>query len=218
MAPAHDVIRVVLVDDHSIVRDGLREILGSEPDIEVVADTGDSSSAVAAVEQHKPDVVLLDVEIPGEDVTVTVRKMRQVSPASRVIILSMYDGPVLVQSLLALGVQGYLLKSVTRLELIAAVRSARADKDRVVLSVSQESMMRAVDGNSGGSVLTERERAVLQLVAYAMSNAQIASRLGLTEGTVKRHLRNIFVKLGAVSRIDAVNKATTASLIHSTQR
>jgi DNA-binding NarL/FixJ family response regulator len=218
MAPPHDVIRIVVVDDHSIVRDGLREILGSEPDLEVVADTGDSSSAVAAVEQHKPDVVLLDVEIPGEDVTVTVRKMRQVSPASRVIILSMYDGPVLVQSLLALGVQGYLLKSVTRLELIAAVRSARADKDRVVLSVSQESMMRAVDGNSGGSVLTERERAVLQLVAYAMSNAQIASRLGLTEGTVKRHLRNIFVKLGAVSRIDAVNKATTASLIHSTQR
>ncbi len=215
MPPSGDVIRIVLVDDHSLVREGLREILDNEADLEVVAEAGDSAGAVGAVEQEQPDLVLLDVEIPGEDVTSTVRRMRQVSPRSRVIILSMYDGPALVQSLLGIGVQGYLLKSVSRLELIAAVRSASADENRIVLSVSQDSMTRAVYSQAG--VLSDRERGVLQLVAYAMSNAQIAHRLGLTEATVKRHLRNIFVKLGAVSRIDAVNKAIAASLIHASQ-
>jgi DNA-binding NarL/FixJ family response regulator len=214
MSAAADTIRIVLVDDHMLLREGLREILGAEADLEVVAEAGDSAGAVAAVGRERPDIVLLDVEIPGDEVTTTVRKMQAVSPSSRVIILSMYDGPQLVQGLLGLGVKGYLLKSVTRLELVAAIRSANADEGRIVLSVSPESFLHA---EIGSSVLSARECAVLQLVADAMSNVQIASRLGLTEATVKRHLRNIFVKLGAVSRIDAVNKAVAASLIQRSQ-
>ena len=210
MPAAGETIRIVLVDDHVLLREGLREILSVENDLEVVAEAGDSTSAVAAVGKERPHIVLLDVEIPGDEVTTTVRKMNAVSPGSRIIILSMYDGPQLVQGLLGLGVKGYLLKSVARFELVAAIRSAHSDDGRIVLAVSPESLLHA---EVASSVLSDREQMVLELVAEAMSNVQIATRLGLTEATVKRHLRNIFVKLGAVSRIDAVNKATAASLI-----
>jgi DNA-binding NarL/FixJ family response regulator len=206
-----DIIRVALVDDHVLVREGFKEILQTQGDLEVVGQAGDSDGAVALVEEKKPDVVLLDVEIPGDEVTDTVRRMQVLSPRTKVIILSMYDGPQLLQSLLALGIKGYLLKSVSRHELVAAIRSVWADDGRIVLSVSPTSLTSA--GVGGDSVLSPRERGVLQLVAEAKSNAQIASRLSLTEATVKRHLRNIFVKLGAVSRIDAVNKALAATLI-----
>jgi DNA-binding NarL/FixJ family response regulator len=123
----------------------------------------------------------------------------------------MYDGPQLLRELLALGICGYLLKNSTRQELVAAIRNARADDAPVLLAVSRESLTQ-VQGPVAGA-LSGREREVLQLVGQAMSNAQIAGRLCLSEATVKRHLRNIFTKLGAVSRIDAVNKALAASLI-----
>jgi|SRR5579875_2845668 len=209
--PSEQAIKVVLVDDHVLVRQGLREILRPEDDIEVVGEAGDSESAVTEVRDKQPHIVLLDVEIPGDEVTTTVRRMRTLAPDTSVIVLSMYDGPMLLQELLALGIKGYLLKSITRHELIAAIRSARDDQARILLSVSRASLAQV--GGPSGSVLSERERTVLQLVAQAMSNAQVASQLSLTEATVKRHLRNIFAKLGAVSRIDAVNKATVASLI-----
>lgn len=205
-----DVIRVVLVDDHALMREGLREILTAQQDIIVVGEAGGSSGAVAVVAAVKPDVVLLDVEMPGEDVTVTVRKMKAASPSTEIIILSMYDSRHLVQSLLALGIKGYLLKSVAGEQVVAAIRSAIADKDNIVLSISAQSLSHAAEPDD---VLSDREIAVLQLAASAMSNIQIASRLSLTEATVKRHLHNIFTKLGAVSRIDAVNKAVARSLI-----
>jgi DNA-binding NarL/FixJ family response regulator len=118
----------------------------------------------------------------------------------------MHEGPELVQATLAAGIRAYLLKSVHWQELVAAIRAVHADGDRVVLGVSQESLQAARPRPQQGE-LSDREREVLGLVAQALSNGQIASRLGLTEATVKRHLRNIFVKLGAVSRLDAVNKA-----------
>jgi DNA-binding NarL/FixJ family response regulator len=211
MTEPHDRITILIVDDHALLREGLREILETQDDMVVVGEAGDSASAVSLVAEARPNVVLLDVEIPGEDVTATVHRIRTLSPDSKVIILSMYDGPQLLRSLLAAGVRGYLLKSVHRQELVAAIRSAHSDNGRVVLAVSQESLAQAQEPAS--DVLSAREREVLELTAQALSNTQIASRLSLTEATVKRHLRNIFVKLGAVSRIDAVNKATAASLI-----
>jgi DNA-binding NarL/FixJ family response regulator len=130
-----------------------------------------------------------------------------------VIILSMYDAPLLLEKLLSAGIKGYLLKSITRHELVAAIRGSRSDHSRVLLSVSPASLARVQLQQA--CVLSERELAVLRLVAGALSNAQIAGRLSVTEATVKRHLRNIFAKLGAVSRIDAVNKAVAASLINA---
>jgi DNA-binding NarL/FixJ family response regulator len=203
-------IRVALADDHALLREGLRQILTAQDDIVVVGEAGDSAGALAVVAAEKPDVVLLDVEMPGEDVTVTVRKMKAASPGTEVIILSMYDRHHLVQSLLALGIKGYLLKSVAGEQVVAAIRSATAEDGNIVLSISAQSLSAASDFDN---VLSDRERAVLQLAASAMSNIQIASRLSLTEATVKRHLHNIFTKLDAVSRIDAVNKAVARSLI-----
>ena len=201
-----DRITILLVDDHALVREGLREILQMQGDIRVVGEAGDSATTVALAAAERPDIVLLDIEIPGEEVTTTVNQILKRSPASRVIILSMYESPQLVQTLLAAGIRGYLLKSIHWQELVVAIRAIRADSDRITLGVSRESL-RYVQQGPSPETLSTRELEVLDLVAQALSNGQIASRLNLTEATVKRHLRNIFVKLGAVSRLDAVNKA-----------
>jgi DNA-binding NarL/FixJ family response regulator len=204
-------IAVLLVDDHVLVRDGLRRVLETQPDITVVGEAGDSRAAVGQAARHQPDVVLLDVEIPGDEATVTVGRIAEVSPASAVIILSMYDGPDLLRRLLAAGIRGYLLKSAGRDELVAAIRGARQSGGPVMLWVSGQSLVQ-VQG-LGDAVLTPREAAVLRLAAEALTNSQIARRLDLSEAMVKREMRRIFAKLGAVSRIDAVNKAVAASLI-----
>jgi DNA-binding NarL/FixJ family response regulator len=201
-----DRITILLVDDHALVREGLREILQMQADMRVVGEAEDSAATVALAAAEQPDIVLLDIEIPGDDVTSTVRQIRNLSPASQVIILSMYEGPQLVQALLAAGIRGYLLKSIHWQELVVAIRAVHTDSDRVVLGVSRESLRYVQQGPPPGT-LSAREFEVLELVAQAFSNSQIASRLNLTEATVKRHLRNVFVKLGAVSRLDAVNKA-----------
>ena len=206
---SHHPISVVLVDDHVLMREGLREILETQPDVVVVGEAGDSATAISVIAEHQPRVILLDVEIPGGDVTDTVTAVRELSPTTEIIILSMYDGPHLVQRLLALGIRGYLLKSVGRAELVSAIRNASTDDGNVILSVSRRSLSQMPTTGA----LTPRELDVLELASRALSNAQIASRLYLTEATVKRHLSNIFAKLGAVSRIDAVNKAVAASLI-----
>jgi DNA-binding NarL/FixJ family response regulator len=203
-------IRIVLVDDHLLVREGIRGILERKDGLQVVGEAGDTAAAESVTAREQPDVVLLDVQIPGPGVAATVQAVRHAAPAAKVIILSAFDGRQLVQNLLGLGVSGYLLKTVSRLELVAAVRSACAAGDRIVVSVSPDCFG---SGAAGSDALSDRERAVLLLVARALSNGQIASRLSVTEATVKRHLRSVFAKLGAVSRIDAVNKAVAAALI-----
>lgn len=201
-----DQTTILMVDDHALVREGLREILQTQDDMRVVGEAADSSTTVVLAAEQQPDIILLDIDIPGDEVTSTVNQIRSCSPGSQVIILSMYESPELVQALLAAGVRGYLLKSIHWQELVVAIRAVRTDSDRIVLGVSRESLRYAQPEPAAGA-LSARELEVLGLVAQALSNGQIASRLQLTEATVKRHLRNIFVKLGAVSRLDAVNKA-----------
>ncbi|MEW2117003.1 response regulator transcription factor [Streptomyces sp. NPDC005474] len=211
--PIGEQIRVVLVDDHALVRAGLREILESQPDIIVVGEAASSSEAVAEVSRQAPHMVLLDVGIPGDDVTVTASRIREMMPQTKIIVLSMYGNPKLIQQLITSRmVHGYLLKTVAKEELYAAIRGIHRDPNRVVLVVSLDSLPAAEE--DGDQVdLSRRELQILELVAEAMSNGQIASRLFISEASAKRHLHNIFVKLGAVSRIDAVNKAIKASLI-----
>ncbi|MFI6924425.1 response regulator [Nonomuraea spiralis] len=204
-------IDVLIADDHTILRETLKQTLELEPDICVVATAGDARATVTSAEALRPDVVVLDVEMPGDGVVRTTKHIHRVSPRSRVIVLSMYDDPVLVQELIAHGVRGYLLKSVGREELVQAIRGVCADAERVVLSVSRESLMMSRRPRAGK--LSERELSVLSLAAQGLSNAQIGTRLMIAEGTVKRHLRNIFTKLDATSRLDAVNKAMAASLL-----
>ncbi|MEV5880035.1 response regulator transcription factor [Streptomyces sp. NPDC052101] len=202
---------MLLVDDHTLVRDGVRGILEAEGDIHVVGEAADANGGLARLVECRPDIVLLDVQMPGGEVTDTVTRMRRLAPTSQIIILSMHDSPQLLRRLIAAGIRGYLLKSVERQELVAAVRSVHSDEDRIVLAVSRSSLT-YIQGDSD-CTLSARETEILELVAQALSNSQIATRLSITEATVKRHLRNVFVKLGAVSRIDAVNKAISDSLI-----
>ncbi|MEV4636618.1 response regulator transcription factor [Actinoplanes sp. NPDC049548] len=202
-------IRVLVVDDHALLRDGLRELLDAEDDIVVVGEAGDGDQAVAAALALRPDVIVLDIEMPGPAVTVTIDRLRQALPQLRILILSMHDDPAMVQRVLSLGVNGYLLKSVKREEFVGAVRTAHRDPERIILSISRQSLQQV--NSVPSDVLSPREREIMALVAVAMSNSQIANRLYITENTVKRHLRNIFTKLGAASRIDAVNKAKLAN-------
>jgi DNA-binding NarL/FixJ family response regulator len=201
---------VLLVDDHALFREGMREILMLEPDLQVIDEAGNGAEAIARAVQSRPAVVILDVGIPGDDAASTVTTLLARVPTTKIIILSMFDEPAVVRELLAAGASAYLLKSVTRDEVISTVRSVRAG-DRLMLSISRETFEQVTGG--GGGPLSGREVEIVELVARAYSNVQIARSLMITEGTVKRHLRNIFTKLGAVSRLDAVNKAVALNLV-----
>ena len=214
MTDGDRAIRVLIVDDHALLRDGLRQILDTVDGIEVTGEASNGEDAVRFVAAERPDVVVLDVEMPGSAVVTTVQRILAVDPAVRILILSVYDEPATVKELLALGVRGYLLKSIRWHDLVVAIRGVYNDDERVVLSISRESLQQD-NGMARESLLSRREQEIMSLVAGAMSNAQIARRLSITEGTVKRHLRNIFTKLGAVSRIDAMNKAAERQQIPS---
>jgi DNA-binding NarL/FixJ family response regulator len=197
---------ILVVDNHGFLREGLCGLLRSERDLHVVGEADDSVTAAALAAQQRPDIVLLDICVPGGDGGHAVSQIRAGSPGSRVIVLTMHESPRLVREALAAGARGYLLKSICWQELVVAIRTVRADGDRVVLGVSRESLAHGMEEERGAEVLSAREREILALVGQALSNRQIAARLSLTEATVKRHLRNVFVKLDAVSRIDAVIK------------
>ena len=205
-------ISVVLVDDHTLFREGLTELLATDTTCHVVAQGCDGADALALVMEHHPDVVLVDVEMPGPGARATVSKLRQEHPDTRVIMLTMHDKPELAWELLDLGAAAYLVKTIARQELIAAVRSVVASPGNVLMSVSRHTITQ-LDKPPPTVVLSARELEVLKLAALAMSNAQIGRRLVIAEGTVKRHLTNIYAKLGAVSRVDAIRKATAARLI-----
>jgi DNA-binding NarL/FixJ family response regulator len=205
-------ISVVLVDDHALFREGVAELLASDQAFRVVAQGADSAEALALVGKHHPDVVLVDVEMPGPGARATVTMLRQEHPDTRVIMLTMHTKPELVRELLDQGASAFLAKTITRLELIAAVRSVATSLGNVLLSVPRRTINQ-LDTPPTTAALSTREREVLQLAERAMSNAQIGKQLCITEGTVKRHLTNIYAKLGAISRVDAIRKATTAGLI-----
>ncbi|WP_433192831.1 response regulator [Nocardia sp. CA-107356] len=215
-------ISVLVVDDHTMLRGALCDMLRTEPDIDVIADAASGSSGVVYAAKMDPDVVILDVEIPGDDVTVTLRLLNEASPRSQVLIVSMYEDMTLIRELVGLGIAGYLHKSASRDALLSTIRSIGenpGENTEVVIYVSwqeERSAGERASGERGAEYgLTVRELEVLEGVAVAMSNRQLAVALGITEGTVKRHLRNIFEKLGAVSRLDAVNRAVSANLINA---
>jgi DNA-binding NarL/FixJ family response regulator len=204
-------IRVVIVDDHTLFREGIREMLALEPEITVLAEGSSGPDAVLLAGRYQPDVMLLDVSMPGDGPTATIEQVRAVSPRSRLIILTMHDDPDLMRELTDRGASAYLVKSVSRKELTAVVRLVPRSADTVVLYVPR----RTIQGveRLPPDLLSPRELEVVRLVALALSNVQIAHRLTITEATVKRHLSNVYTKLGAVSRLDAINKAVAARLI-----
>ncbi|WP_344821070.1 response regulator transcription factor [Actinocorallia longicatena] len=212
MADTDDkTISIVLADDHTLLRGVLADALEAESGFVVVAQVGSGEAAVAAVAAQRPHLVLLDLEMPGQSALTTLQRIREESPATHVLILSAHDEQSQVRELLGEGVSGYLHKSVSRATLVATIRALGEPEPQVTVAVTRQSL--AAPQQRPPAPLSDREQQVLGFVASALSNRQIASRLGIAEGTVKRHMQNIFEKLGAVSRIDAVNKALAVGLI-----
>ncbi|WP_129264713.1 response regulator transcription factor [Streptomyces sp. M3] len=204
-AGSSDDIRVLAVDDHRLLREALCELLEMYEGLTVVAQADDGPSGVRMAGLHRPDVVLLDVEMPGPGPLANLRGVRQAAPEARIIMLTMHDNRQLIDSLLSAGAVGYLHKEADREVLVSAIRSAMAGGTTMFLPRTP-SGSGPERGPAPADTLTLRERELMELVAQGLSNRQIGSRLGITEGTVKRHLRNIFDKLGATSRLDAVNR------------
>ncbi|WP_053847754.1 response regulator transcription factor [Streptomyces sp. NRRL B-24085] len=197
-------IKILLVDHQTLLRESLGSMLGAERDLAVVGCAVGGAEAVDLAVTVQPDVVIVDADRP-EGVMETFMQLRVAVRDSRFLVLSSHDQPALLQELLALGISGYLTKSVTVLELVTAIRTVAARDGRVVLSVARASIER-ISRPDDESALSRREKEILTRIADGLSNGQIARRLSISEGTVKRHVHSIFVKLGAVSRIDAVNK------------
>ena len=206
-------IRVLLADDHAMFRQGIREMLSTDEEIEVVGEAGDGREALALAEKLEPDVVLLDVEMPLMGAKQAMERMLESSPPPRVVIVTMYDDPRLVRELIGLGAVAYLVKSATMEELHAAVHTAAnspigPEKDIVIVAPQ-----RTFGNPAAADGLSERELEVLLMVARGMSNQQIAISLHLSEATVKRHLANIYPKIGVSSRGEAVRKALSRNWI-----
>jgi DNA-binding NarL/FixJ family response regulator len=200
----------MVVDDHTLLRETLAAVLDDEPDLTVVAQAGDGDEAIATAERVRPDVVLLDVQMPGTPATEVVERLAARVPDAKIIVLTMHESAPVLQEFLRLGVAGYLHKAVSRPHLTSVIRSTSSGDSRVAISVS---LRGPAPGLADRPALSEREIEVITLVARAMSNRQVAHQLEIGEATVKRHLQNIFRKLDAVSRVDAVNRAVAAELI-----
>jgi DNA-binding NarL/FixJ family response regulator len=206
-------VTVVLADDHTLFREGVAEIFAADEGLRVVGEADSGEEAVELAGKEKPDVVLLDVEMPGPGAEETVGRLLAASPLTKVVVLTMHDEPALVRDLLGSGAHAYIVKSATREELVSAVRTVDRDPDRVVLSVSRGTMEK-LEGRHK-ELLSARELEVLSLAARGMGNAPIARQLYISEGTVKRHLTNTYAKLGVASRADAVNRAVELGLVAS---
>ncbi|WP_454043481.1 response regulator [Cellulosimicrobium sp. Marseille-Q8652] len=209
------MIRVLLVDDQTLVRQGIRSLLGISPDVEVVAEAEDGMSAVAAVREHAPDVVLLDLRMPRHDGIWALEAMRESGIEVPVLVLTTFDDDDLVLRALRAGARGYLLKDVTLEQLTGAVRTL-ADGGTLVQPSITDQLLRAVrsgaaepEEDDGVPVqdLTERELEVLRLVAAGYSNREIAHGMFLAEGTVKNHVSTVLLKLGTRDRTRAVLRA-----------
>ena len=205
-------IRVLLADDQALVRSGFRMILDAKADLEVVGEAADGGEAVALVAQLEPDVVLMDVRMPNVDGLEATRRIVAAGSPARVIVLTTYDIDDYVYAALRAGASGFMLKDVRPAELADAVRVVAGGDALLAPSVTRRLLDRFADALPGPDApppadlgeLTEREVEVLRLVALALSNAEIAARLVLTEATVKTHVSSILRKLGLRDRVQAV--------------
>jgi len=203
--------RLLVADDHTLFREGIVEICRTAPDLDVVAQAASGDEVVRLVRRDVVDVVLLDVEMPGPPLEQTMKEILLTPAPPRIAILTMHDDARLISKILSLGAQAYISKGSSREQLLTAIRAVRGQPDRAVISVPRETVREL--GELRQNPLSVRECEVLGLVSNGFSNAQIANRLYITEGTVKRHLTNIYIKLDVRSRMNAVNKARAMHLI-----
>jgi DNA-binding NarL/FixJ family response regulator len=198
--------RVLLADDHTMFREGLARLLTTYGGLEVVGETTNDEGAVALARQNKPDVVIMEIQRPFEKAKEAFGQMRAVSPTPKVVIVTMFEDPALMRELLRLGASGYVLKSGSSRHLVSTIRAAVFDPAGGGEVGMPREMLEETEGGSDG-VLSARELEILLLAARGLSNRQIATRIHLAEGTVKRHLSNSYHKMEVGSRGEAVRKA-----------
>ncbi|MGE5689828.1 MAG: response regulator [Pseudomonadota bacterium] len=213
------MIRVLVADDQALVRAGFRAILDAQEDVDVVGEAADGAEAVALARELRPDVVLMDVRMPGVDGIEATRRLLRDVDAPRVLMLTTFDMDEYVYAALKAGASGFLLKDAPRDQLVSAVRTIAAGDALLAPSVVRRLVDGYVSGPAPGSrpreldVLTERERDVLMLIARGCTNAEIASHLFLSEATVRTHVTHILGKLDLRSRIQAVVLAYETGLV-----
>jgi two-component system NarL family response regulator len=202
-------IRVILADDHPVVRDGLVAIVNQQPDMQVVAEASDGEEALALFDLHLPDVMVLDLRMPKRDGVSVVQNVMERHPKARLLIMTTFDGDEDIFRSLSQGAKGYLLKDAPRTEILTAIRAVSQDRPYTSTTVAAKALQRMAKPS-----LTQRELSVLQEIAQGRSNKDIARRLSITEGTAKTHVKSILTKLDAISRTEAVAVAHKRGLIH----
>ena len=206
------MVRVMLVDDHVLLRRGTRALLQAAPDVEIVAETGDGQQALALARRLRPNVVLLDIRLSGMSGVDVARTLRHGLPQTKVLMLTAYKYEAYVRALLAIGVHGYLLKKASDTELIEGMRAVCRGETALSAEIAAQLTTRR-SGITVTRVLSEREREVLTLVADGASNGEIGQRLQLKEATIESYLSTIMAKLAARSRTDAVKLAVQRGII-----
>lgn len=199
--------RVLLADDHTLFREGMASLLASYGGLEVVGETTNDNGAVALARETKPDVVIMQAQLPLEKAKWVLGRMRDISPTPKVVIVTMFEDPRMMRELLKLGASAYVLKSSSSRQLIGAVRAAVFDpkSENVVVGMPRSALTESDEGAVG--VLSARQLEILLLASRGLSNRQIALRLHITEGTVKRHLADTYRKMEVNSRGEAARKA-----------
>jgi DNA-binding NarL/FixJ family response regulator len=196
------VIRVMIADDHAVVRGGLAQLLATTDDMEIVATAEDGAAAVASYAEARPDVVLMDLSMPEMDGVEATRRVVSDRPDARVVILTSFSDDRRIRDALDAGATGYLLKQAAADDLLDAIRSAAAG-DAPMDPKAARVLLQAARGRRPAQALSDREEEVLRLVAAGLANKAIARRLSITERTVKAHLTNIFSRLGVTDRTQA---------------
>ena len=209
-------VRIAVADDHPVVRDGLVVMLETQADFTVVGQAASGTEALELVGATRPDVLLLDLEMPGLDGVGVLRGLRGAGERTRVIVFTVFDTDERIIAAVEAGAAGYLLKGAPREDVFAAVRAVAAGRS-LLAPVAVSAVLRRVRGEAAGTSgtpsLTPRERSVLEQMAHGLGNKQIAGALGISERTVKFHVSSLFTKLGAANRTDAVMRAAQAGLI-----
>src|SRR5262245_65133727 len=201
-------IRILTVDDHPVLREGIAAMLASEPDMLVVAEASNGAEAVEQFRTHRPDLTLMDLQMPLLNGTDALLAIRREFPNARVIVLTTYGGDVQIARALKAGASGYLLKGMLRKELVETIRSVHAGHKKIPPEIAAE-----MAEHYASDELTEREIDVLRDVAAGNANKIVADHLGISEETVKAHVRNILAKLGANDRTHAVTIAVKRGII-----
>lgn len=201
-------IRLLIVDDHPMLREGVGAVLAAQPDMELVGEASTAEEGVALFRALQPDVTLMDIQMPGMDGVQAIELIRSEAPNAHILVLTTYDGDAQALRALRAGAAGYLLKSSLRRQLIDAIRAVHEGRRAIAPAVAQ-----AVALGSLGPLLSDREIAVLERVAQGLANKDIARSLSISEDTVKSHLKNIYSKLGVDDRTHAVTVANRRGII-----